>query len=166
MQEKKINGIKRHFLVDVLGLILFVVVHTANIQERSGAKIVLAKASQAGMERLRTILADGGYSGKPMVDYVHDKHGWQFVSVKRTELHQFKVIPKRWVVERTIGWMSNFRGLSKHYDYDSKTGEAKIYLAAMFYMTKRLTKDHDSPTGRLENDQKIKMKLEIIIQPT
>jgi len=164
MQEKKINGIKRHFLVDVLGLILFVVVHTANIQERAGAKLVLAKASQADMPRLQTILADDGYSGKPMVDYVRDKHGWQFVSVKRTELHQFKVIPKRWVVERTIGWMNNFRGLSKHYDYDSKTGESKIYLASIFYMTKRLTKNPDTPPWSLENDQKIKAKLESIIQ--
>ena len=165
MQEKKINGIKRHFLVDVLGLILFVVVHTANIQERAGAKLVLAKASQADMPRLQTILADDGYSGKPMIDYVRDKHGWQFVSVKRTELHQFKVIPKRWVVERTIGWMNNFRGLSKHYDYDSKTGEAKIYLAAMFYMTKRLTTNPDTTPGSIENDKKIKAKLENIIQP-
>jgi len=156
MQEKKINGIKRHFLVDVLGLILFVVVHTANIQERAGAKLVLAKAAQSDMPRLQTILADDGYSGKPMIDYVREEYGWQFVSVKRTELHQFKVMPKRWVVERTIGWMNNWRGLSKHYDYHAKTGESKIYLASIFYMSKRLTTKHDATTSCIENDEKSK----------
>jgi len=166
MQEKKINGIKRHFLVDVLGLILFVVVHTANIQERAGAKLVLSKAAAANMPRLQVVLADDGYSGQPMADYVREEHGWQFVSVKRTELHQFKVIPKRWVVERTIGWMNNFRGLSKHYDFDAKTGESKIYLAAMFYMTKRLTTTNKPPTWSLENEAKIKVKLENINKST
>ena len=154
MQEKKINGIKRHFLVDVLGLILFVVVHAANIQERAGAKLVLAKASQSDLPQLQTILADDGDSGKPMVDEVRDKHGWQFVSVKRTELHQFKVMPKRWVVERTIGWMNNFRGLSKH--YDSKTGELKIDLASIFYMNKRLTTKPNVPKWSLKNEEKLK----------
>ena len=78
------------------------------------------------------ILADDGYSGKPMIDYVREEYDWQFVSVKRTELHQFKVMPKRWVVERTIGWMNNGRGLSKHSDYHAKTSESKIYLASYF----------------------------------
>jgi putative transposase len=160
MQEKKINGIKRHFLVDVLGLILFVVVHTANIQERAGAKMVLSKAGQANMPRLQVVLADDGYSGQPMVDYVREEHGWRFESVKRTELHKFKVIPKRWVVERTIGWMNNFRGLGKHYDYDAKNGESKIYLASVFYMTKRLTSPPEPPKWSLENDAKIKSKLD------
>ena len=78
--------------------------------------IVLEKASNRGLPRMEKILADDGYSGKPMVDEVREKHGWTFESVKRTELHKFVVIPKRWVVERTIGWMNNWRGLSKHYD--------------------------------------------------
>lgn len=166
MQEKKIKGIKRHFLVDVLGLILFVVVHAANIQERAGAKLVLAKAAESGLPRLETVLADDGYSGRPMVEYVQEQYDWRFVSVKRTELHTFKVIPKRWIVERTIGWMNNFRGLSKHYDYDSRTGEAKIMLASIFYMTKRLTITSDEPTGSLENDEKIRKRLEDINQIT
>ena len=61
-------------------------------------------------------------------------------SVKRTELHQFKVMPKRWVVERTIGGMNNFRGLSKDYDYDLRTGEAKLMLGSIDYLSRRLTK--------------------------
>ena len=103
----------------------------------------------------------------PFSVYVREEHGWWFESVKRTELHKFKVIPKRWVVERTIGWMNNFRGLSKHYDYDAtKTGESKIYLASMFYMTKRLTTPPEPPKWSLENDAKIKMKLENINNST
>jgi putative transposase len=139
MQEKKPKGIKRHFLTDVMGLLLCIVVHAANVQERAGAKLVLEKASGRGLPRLKKILADDGYSGQPMVDYVREKYGWEFESVKRTELHKFMVQPQRWVVERTIGWMNNWRGLSKHYDYDSSTGEAKILLASLWYLSKRLT---------------------------
>ena len=162
MRGKKINGIKRHFLVDVLGLILFVVVHTADIQERAGAKLVLAKAAQSGLPRLETVLADDGYSGRPMREYVFEQHGWRFVSVMRTELHQFKVMPKRWVVERTIGWMNNFRGLSKHYDYHCKTGESKILFASIFYMTKRLTTPQATPKWSIENDGKFKNTTETL----
>ena len=139
-QEKKIKGIKRHFLVDVLGLLICIVVHAANIQERAGAKLVLQKASNRGLHRLQKVLADDGYSGKPMADEVREKYGWEFESVKRTELHKFAVIPRRWVVERTIGWMNNWRGLSKHYDYDSSTSEAKVLLASVYYLSKRLTR--------------------------
>ena len=129
-------------------------------------KLVLSKAAAANMPRLQVILADDGYSGQPMVDYVREEHGWRFESVKRTELHKFKVIPKRWVVERTIGWMNNFCGLSKHYDFDAKTCESKIYLASMFYMTKRLTSPPEPPKWSLENNAKIKMKLENISKST
>jgi putative transposase len=140
MREKKIKGIKRHFLVDIMGLLLCIVVHAANIQEREGAKLVLQKASNRGLPRLQKVLVDDGYSGRPMVDYVYDRYGWEFESVKRTELHKFAVIPKRWVVERTIGWMNNFRDLSKHYDYDSATGATKILMVSVYYLSKRLTR--------------------------
>lgn len=155
MREKKIKGIKRHFLVDVLGLLICIVVHTANIQERAGAKLVLAKAAGQGLPRLEKVLADDGYSGKPMVKYVYQEYGWTFESVKRTELHQFKVMPQRWVVERTIGWMNNFRGLSKHYDYDPVTGETKILLASVYYMSRRLS----TPKPEMNIDHEINERL-------
>jgi putative transposase len=142
-----------------MGLLLFIVVHAANIQDRAGAKRVLAKAAQVEMPRLQTILADDGYSGAPMRDYVAEEYGWKFESVKRPKPHEFVVIPKRWVVERTIGWMNNFRGLSKHYDYHNQTGESKILLASIYYMSKRLT-NNEAPKWSLENDEKIKRKLE------
>ena len=101
--------------------------------------MLLAKASGKGMPRLIKVLADDGYSGEPMREYVREKYSWEFESVKRPELHKFEVMPKRWVVERTIGWMNNFRALSKDYDRDHRTGEAKILLASIYYMSKRLT---------------------------
>jgi Transposase DDE domain. len=70
MQEKKINGIKRHFLVDVMGLIICVIVPRANTQERARAKLVLAKAFNKGLPCLKKVLADDGYSGQPMRDHV------------------------------------------------------------------------------------------------
>ena len=141
MQEKKINGIKRHFMVDVLGLLICIVVHAANIQERAGAKMLLARAAQQGLPFLEKVLADDGYSGQPMVDHVRSEYGWTFESVKRTELHKFKVQPKRWVVERTIGWMNNFRALSKDYDTDTRTGEANILWVSIYYLSRRLTEE-------------------------
>lgn len=136
-EEKKITGIKRHFLVDVLGLLICVVVHAANIGERDGAKLVLERMNRQSLPRLQKVLADGGYTGEKMV-LEASKYALKWEVVKRSELHQFAVIPKRWVVERTIGWTMNWRGLCRHYDYDSKTSETKVYLTAVYYMTKRL----------------------------
>jgi putative transposase len=126
-------------MVDVLCLLLCIVVHAANIPERAGAKMLLAKAAQRGLPRLEKILADDGYSGQPMVDYVHTHYHWEFESVKRTELHKFNVMPQRWVVERTIGWMNNWRGLSKDYDTDVRSSEANILWASVHYLSRRLT---------------------------
>jgi len=148
MQEKKIKGSKRHFMVDVLGLLLCIVVHAANIQERAGGKMLLAKAAGKGLSRMQKVLADEGYSGEPMREYVREKYSWEFESVKRPELHKFEVMPKRWVVERTIGWTNNFRALSKDYDTDPKTSEAKILLASIYYMSKRLT--HREPEKEID----------------
>jgi putative transposase len=136
---KKIKGIKRHILVDILGLIICVVVHAANIQEREGAKFVLAKAAKQNLTRMKKILGDGGYTGEKMQAEAA-KYGWDFEAVKRTDLHKFVVQPRRWVVERTFGWMMNWRSLCRHYDYDSRTSETKMLLASVYYMTKRLTK--------------------------
>ena len=122
-----------------MGLLICIVVHAANIQERAGAKLVFQRAARKGLSRLEKILADDGYSGQPMVDEVRNEYGWTLESVKRTELHQFAVMPKRWVVERTIGWMNNWRGLSKDYDFNASTGEAKVLLASGYYLSKRLT---------------------------
>lgn len=143
-----------------MGLLLAIVVHPANIQDRDGAKLVLAKLAQTGPPRLEAILADGGYTGPALAGYVLETHGWRLDVVKRTELHRFAVIPKRWVVERTFGWLNNFRGLAKHYDHHAETVEAKVLLVSIFYLTKRLTTPPAAPQWSLENEQKIQSMLD------
>jgi transposase len=141
-----------------------IVVHAANIQERAGARLVLEKAAKRGLPRMEKILADDGYSGKAMAEEVREKYCWEFESVKRTELHKFAVMPRRWVVERTIGWVNNFRGLGKHYDCNSATGEAKILLASVYYLSKRLTPQEPKVEINHTRDAKLRQRVEKITE--
>jgi len=139
---KKIMGRKRHLLVDTLGLILAVVVHPANIQDRDGARLVLGKLEGA-FELLRLIWADGGYGGATLAQWLKTLLPRQSVRlevVKRTELHRFKVLPQRWIVERTFGWLSNYRRLAKDYEYRPENSEALILIAASKLMLARLAR--------------------------
>jgi len=139
---KKINGVKRHILVDTLGLLLAVVVHPANIQDRDGAKLVFAKAKLLGSwPRLKRVWADGGYAGKLIV-WVSSFCQWILEIVKRNDdVKGFQLLPKRWVVERTFSWLSSCRRLSKHYEYWNETGEAMVQVAMIRLMLRRLTKE-------------------------
>lgn len=127
-------------MVDTLGLVLAVVVHRANIQDRDGAKLVFAKAKVNGpWPRMERVWADGGYAGK-LIAWVFALCQWALEIVKRTDVVKgFKLLPKRWVVERTFSWLSNYRRLSKHYEYWDETGEAMIHLAMIHLMLRRLT---------------------------
>ena len=138
---KKILGRKRHLLVDTLGLILHVVVHSAAIQDRDGAKLVLPILLQR-FGWLRCLFADSGYSGE-LVSWVKQllpRRGLRLEIVKRrdTDKHRFKLLPKRWIVERTFGWLSKFRRLSKDYEYHTENSEAIILIAATRLMLARL----------------------------
>lgn len=139
---KKINGRKRHILVDVLGLILAVVVHPADIQDRDGAKLVLEKITHA-FSRLRLIWADGGYAGR-LIEWVFKLRLRGKVTleiVKRTDdVRGFKVLPKRWIVERTFGWLGRWRRLSKDYEYLTDTSETMIRIGMIGLMTRRLAR--------------------------
>lgn len=139
---KKVNGRKRHIMVDVMGLLLAVVVHQASIQERAGAKLLLARAAQKGFERLSLIWADGGYRGQPMIDWVWQLAGWVFQVIKRSDdTNGFVVLPRRWVVERTFAWLGRYRRLSKDYEQLPETSEAMIYAAMVHLMLKRLSRN-------------------------
>lgn len=136
---KKVNGIKRHLLVDTLGLVLAVVVLTANIQDRDGARTLLAKV-KGKLPRLKKIWADGGYAGT-LVDWVKSVCGWVLEIVRRSDTAQgFELLPHRWIVERTLGWLNRSRRLSKNYERLSTSSEAMVYLAMLPLMTKRLAK--------------------------
>jgi putative transposase len=136
---KKINGIKRHLLVDTLGMILVVMVLTADIQDRDGARSLLAKAKGC-FPRLQKIWADGGYAGT-LIGWVKDRCDWILEIVKRSDSAKgFEILPHRWIVERTFGWLNRARRLSKNYERLTASSEAMIYLAMLPLMTRRLTK--------------------------
>src|SRR5207302_8981119 len=116
---------------------LVVVVHSAAVQDRDGAKLVLAKA-KACCPRLALLWADGGYAGK-LIGWVQVTCGWLLQIVKRTDnLRCFVLLPRRWVVERTFGWMSQYRRLSKDYEFYPETSEAMIHVAMIHLMLHRL----------------------------
>jgi putative transposase len=135
---KKITGRKRHILVDTMGLVLAVVVHSAGIQDRDEAKAVLERIKAEDPQRLELIWADGGYSGK-LIEWVKQECGWILEIVKRSDdIKGFKLLPHRWVVERTFAWLGSFRRMSKDYEFNTSTSEAMIHLAMINIMTRRL----------------------------
>jgi putative transposase len=132
--------------VDTLGLLLVVIVHAANIQDRDGAKRVFARAkSKGGWLRMERVWADGGYAGK-LIAWVSSLLCRRILEIvkRNDDLKGFKLLPKRWVVERTFSWLTNYRRLSKHYEYWNETGEAMIHLAMIHLMLRRLTKKSDA----------------------
>jgi putative transposase len=137
---KKVKGRKRHLMVDVLGLILMVVVHGADIQDRDGAKLLLERI-KGHFSRLRLIWADGGYAGA-LVQWVRAWRLWRPLRLeiikRRDGAVGFEVLPRRWVVERTFGWLGRWRRLSKDYEYLTQTSEAMIYVAMIHLMVRRL----------------------------
>lgn len=135
---KKIKGRKRHILVDTMGLVLLVVVHAASVQDRDGAKLLLAEANGL-FPRLQRIWADGGYAGK-LIGWVQAMCGWVLEIIKRNDVVKgFKLLPRRWVVERTFGWLGRYRRLSKDYERLPESSEAMVYWAMTRLMARRLT---------------------------
>ena len=136
---KKIKGRKRHILVDTMGLLLMVVVHVANIQDRDGARLLLTKAKGL-FPRLQRIWADGGYAGK-LIGWVQETCGWVLEIIKRNDVVKgFKLLPRRWVVERTFGWLGRHRRLSKDYERLPESSEAMVYWAMTRLMVRRLAR--------------------------
>lgn len=120
-----------------MGLIMAVVVHCAGIQDRDGAKLVCMKLL-GHFPRLSLIWADGGYADK-LIDWMACFGGWVLQIVKRSDAaNGFEVLPRRWVVERTFGWLMKFRRLSKDYEETVKSSEAWILLAMTNIMVRRL----------------------------
>jgi putative transposase len=137
---KKVTGRKRHLLVDTLGLILVVMVHSAAIQDQEGARSVLEQVPNR-FKRLKVVFADSAYGrcGLPQ---------W-FRSVCRVTLQTvlrpfgckgFVILPKRWIVERTFSWLNRYRRLSKDYERKTENSETVIYIAMINLMSKRLAR--------------------------
>lgn len=133
---KKVSGRKRHIVVDTEGRIISAAVHEASIQDRDGAKWVFPQMKE--YPRIELIWADGAYSGK-LVSWVKENLGYNLEIVKRSsETKGFKVLPRRWVVERTFGWFNRFRRLSKDFEYLLEISENVMHLAMISILLRRL----------------------------
>ncbi len=128
-------------MVDTLGLLLAVVVHSAAIQDRDGAKLLFFKAAVL-FPTVSLVWADGGYTGQ-LIEWLQQWCGWVLEIVTKIE-HQvgFQVLPKRWIVERTFAWLGHSRRLSKDYEELTENSEAMIQIAMIRLMLRRL---HQSP---------------------
>ena len=134
---KRINGRKRHIVVDTLGLLLLVAVTTAGVQDRTAAHRVLEQLRFV-MASVVTVFADGGYAGK-LLDYARHKLRLVVeVVAKPPDQKGFAVLPRRWVVERTFGWLMRCRRLARDYERLPATSEALIKWSMIGIMTRRL----------------------------
>ncbi len=124
-----------------MGLVMVVVVHAADIQDRDGARLALTRLV-GRFPRLELIWADGAYAGR-LVQWARNVGGWTLELVRRPPHHDtFEVIPRRWVVERTFAWLGRYRRLSKDYEELTQTTEAWIYAAMTGLMLRRLAHPH------------------------
>jgi putative transposase len=137
---KKVKGRKRHLLVDTLGLVLCVLVLPAHIQDRDGGRQLINDFFKRPFaRRVKHVWADGGYTGA-LVSWVLQRWACIVEVVKRSDAHMFRVLPRRWVVERTFGWLGRYRRLSRDYERQAHTGESMVYLAMIRLMLTRLAK--------------------------
>ncbi|MDQ3808679.1 MAG: IS5 family transposase [Chloroflexota bacterium] len=151
---KRLKGRKRHLLVDTTGLVLLACVHAADLHDRDGARLLVETARPGELARLQLVWADQGYTGA-FAHWLRDMHGCQLHVVRHPERqlwryglhygleekpkHTFRVLPRRWVVERTFAWLGHSRRLSKDYERFPATSEAMIYGAMSRLMLRRLT---------------------------
>ena len=139
---KKIKGRKRHLLVDTLGLLLMVLVTSAATQEEDGARLLLNLSwFRATTKRLQLIWADQGYHKGRLLGFVKKVLGWTIQIVNRPKKSKgFVLLPRRWVVERTFGWLNWYRRLSKDYEHRPRSSEAQVQLAMISLLRRRLSK--------------------------
>ena len=131
------KGRKRHILVDTLGLLLVVVIHTANIQDRDGLALVCRRLRRR-FPWLRLIFADGGYQGETAACAAAQERLRLQIVKREPGTRGFAVLPKRWIVERTIGWLNRCRRLAKDWECRSRKALAFLRLASIRIMLRKL----------------------------
>jgi putative transposase len=127
--------IKLHLIVDTLGMVLAVAIQGASVQDRDGAIEVISKMSDT-WNKIIKIFADNGYRGA-LIEKVKIKFKIVFEVIKRTELHTFKILPKRWIVERTFAWIDTNRRTAKNYERFNSTSIAMVHLSVIRIMLNR-----------------------------
>lgn len=133
---KKTKGRKRPIAVDTQGWLLAVIVHSAGIQDRAGARAVFIRLF-AAFNTLTTVFVDGGYTGK-LIDWAKAMFGWTVQVVARKEAHRFVVLPKRWIVERTFAWLNHFRRLAKDHEILPQSSETFVTISMIHLALRRL----------------------------
>src|SRR5215813_11018977 len=135
---KNVKGRKRHLLVDTLGLLMAVLVTAASVSDPAGARLLFAQLGGA-CKKLRLLWVDGGYRGQ-LVDWVHQHMRFVLrVTLRPEGAKGFVLLPRRWVVERTLAWLNQSRRLSKDYERLPQSSEAMMYLSMTRLMLRRLT---------------------------
>ena len=137
---KKIKGRKRQVLTDTNGLLVAATVHAADIQDHDGAVPLLASIRTA-FPWLRHVFADGGYAGDKLLTALAAHGRWRLEIVKRSEpTPGFHVLPRRWVVERTLAWLNRNRRLAKDFETLIETAATWLMLASVKLLTRRLAR--------------------------
>jgi len=130
--HKQVQGRKRQLAVDTGGRLLAVHVGPANENDRTGGRAVLEKLHRQGFARLQLVLADAGYDGRPLADWVHAHCGWLLQTAPGlTGRGGFTPQPTRWVVERSISWLHWDRRLSRDFECETSIAEATLYLSSI-----------------------------------
>jgi transposase len=152
---KRVRGRKRHLLVDGNGLLLRGVVHSASVQDRAGAKLVLAGVHDE-FPQLQLVWVDGGYVNvvdTGLIGWAAHHEQLQIVVVPRNaDVQGFQVLPRRWVVERTFGWLTRCRRLARDYERKTAHAEAMIDVAMIRLMAARLAGEEIEPEGPIETE--------------
>ncbi|MBB1156104.1 IS5 family transposase [Amycolatopsis dendrobii] len=152
---KRVRGRKRHVLVDTLGLLLGVAVSSASVQDRPGARLLLA-GIRARFPLLGLVWVDGGYVNSKdatLVRWAEENENIEIVAVPRNaDVKGFQVLPRRWVVERTFGWLTRCRRLTRDYERKTAHAEAMIQFAMIRLMAARLADEHIEPHGPIETE--------------
>lgn len=133
---KKISGIKLHIVVDTLGLPHALHVTCANVTDRQGA-IDMVSNHRDQLSSVMNFLVDGGYSGKNFADTIRVLNNASVEVVKRSGIHEFKVLPKRWIVERTFAWLEKCRRLWKNCERKLNTSLNMTFLAFIGLLLRR-----------------------------
>ena len=137
---KKIKGRKRHILTDTEGNLVHAVIHTADIQDRDRAPLVLAEIVKR-FPWLRHIFADGGYAGNKLKDALRRISKWTIEIIKRSDTAKgFEVLPRRWVVERTLAWLNRNRRLAKDFEHTIASATAWLFIASIQLFTRRIAR--------------------------
>lgn len=141
---KQVKGRKRFILTDTQGLLLAVWICGASVSEKQGAKQLLRYIKPVAClrelcEQIRLVWVDGGYRGEDLLNYVEKLWHWTWQLVLRTDDEKgFKILPRRWVVERTFAWLLNARRLNKDYEKNRRNSQSMIYLAMFPLLLNRL----------------------------